>query len=302
MKTESHLFFPPFHLDLPNERLWRGSQLISLRPKTFTVLRYLVEHDGQLVTKEELLGSVWRGIRVSEALPKDYIQELRKALQDNPKVPQFIETVHGRGYRFIAPLTTNPPPVQSPESRVRSLEKFGVQSLESQQVRSPQSPIPNPQSPSDLVGREAELEWLQSYLEKARQGQRQTVFVTGEPGIGKTTMVEAFLQRAATERNLCIARGQCLEQYGLGEAYMPVLEALGQLCREPGGERLLEIFGRHAPTWLVQMPWLVSTADLEMLQRRIQGAMRERMLREMAEAAEALTAEQALVLVLEDLH
>jgi len=83
---------------------------------------------------------------------------------------------------------------------------------------------------------------------------------------------------------------------------MPVLEALGRLCRGPGGKRLVEILSRLAPTWLAQMPALISPADLEGVQRQILGATRERMLREMAEAVEALTAERPLVLVLEDLH
>ena len=134
------------------------------------------------------------------------------------------------------------------------------------------------------------------------------MFVTGEPGIGKTTLVEAFLagirgqgtgnsSPAPTDSrspipDLWIAQGQCIEHYGAGEAYLPVLTALGQLCREPGGQRLSEILDQYAPTWLVQMPALLNAADFEALQRKTQGATRERMLREMAEALEVLTAEQ----------
>jgi predicted ATPase len=81
-----------------------------------------------------------------------------------------------------------------------------------------------------------------------------------------------------------------------------VLEALGQLCRQPEGERVIALLSRYAPTWLVQMPALMGDAELEAVQRKVQGATRERMLREMAEMLEALTAEQPLVLVLEDLH
>jgi predicted ATPase len=80
------------------------------------------------------------------------------------------------------------------------------------------------------------------------------------------------------------------------------LEALGRLCREPGGERLITLLNQYAPTWLVQMPSLLSAAELETLQRKVQGATRERMLREMGEAVDAITAEQPLVLWLEDLH
>jgi len=88
-----------------------------------------------------------------------------------------------------------------------------------------------------------------------------------------------------------LGRGQCIEQYGAGEAYMPILEALGRLCREPGGERLIALLHQQAPTWLVQMPSLLAPTELEALQRKVQGATRERMLREMAEAIDAITAE-----------
>jgi predicted ATPase len=83
---------------------------------------------------------------------------------------------------------------------------------------------------------------------------------------------------------------------------MPVLEALGRLCRAPEGEHLIHMLNRYAPTWLVQLPALLSPEDFEQLQRKVQGSTHERMLREMAEAVEALTAERPLILCLEDLH
>ena len=152
------------------------------------------------------------------------------------------------------------------------------------------------------MGRREELEQLHRWLEKAQGGARQIVFVTGEPGIGKTAVVEVFLEQAAAEGSLWIGRGQCIEHYGAGEAYMPVLEAFGRLCREPGGERLIELLGRHAPTWLAQLPALLNATEREKLQREVQGATQERMLREMAEAVETLTVERPLILQLEDLH
>src|SRR5262249_61479623 len=90
--------------------------------------------------------------------------------------------------------------------------------------------------------------------------------------------------------------------YGTGEAYLPVLEALGRLCRAPEGNRFRELLMQHAPTWLAQLPALLSAPELEALQRKVAGATRERMLREMAEALDVLTTEQGLVLSLEDLQ
>src|SRR5262249_24127327 len=133
-------------------------------------------------------------------------------------------------------------------------------------------------------------------------GRRQVIFVTGEPGLGKTTLVDRFLARVAASGQVSIGRGQCVEQYGEGEAYLPVLEALGHWCRGPGGQQVLTALQRYAPTWLVQMPALLTEAEQERLQRQVAGATRERMVREMAEALEALTTDRALVLVLEDVQ
>src|SRR5262249_20247893 len=99
-----------------------------------------------------------------------------------------------------------------------------------------------------------------------------------------------------------IARGQCFEQYGAGEAYLPVLEALGRLCRAPDGSHLIALLRQYAPVWLAQMPGIIGASEREALYREVAGATPERMMREMAEAIEALTEETPLVLVLEDLH
>jgi predicted ATPase len=153
-----------------------------------------------------------------------------------------------------------------------------------------------------MVAREGELAQLQQHFGQALQGVRQVVFITGEAGIGKTTLVDAFVARVEAMAEVWIGRGQCIEQHGAGEAYLPLLEALGRLGRGPDGGRLIELLRRHAPSWLVHLPALVPASEIEALQRRAGGATRARMLRELAEAMEALTAERPLVLVLEDLH
>lgn len=142
---------------------------------------------------------------------------------------------------------------------------------------------------------------MHHWLDKALRGERQVVFITGEPGIGKTTLLEAFLSDIAADR-VWISRGQCIEQYGAVEAYLPVLEAMVRLCREHKDEPLLTVLDCYAPSWLLQMPSLLKATELDMLQHRGAGATKERMLREMADALEALSVKKPLVLVLEDLH
>src|SRR5215831_21422847 len=116
MKEEATLLFDSFRLDLANASLRRGKRAIFLTLKAFAVLRYLTERAGQLVTKDDLWQAVWPGVTVTDAALTVCMSEIRKALGDNVKTPKFIETVHRRGYRFIASITTRP---------VRSAE-FGV--------------------------------------------------------------------------------------------------------------------------------------------------------------------------------
>lgn len=106
--------FPPFHLDLPAERLACGSDKVELPPKAFGVLRYLAERPGQLVSKEELLRGVWSGVHVGDGVLKVTISEIRKALADPSRESQFIETAHRRGYRFIARTEVSTPEAPKP--------------------------------------------------------------------------------------------------------------------------------------------------------------------------------------------
>src|SRR6266849_868123 len=276
-------------IEAENEWAWCGARRLKLTPRAFAVLRHLVEHRGRLITKDELLTTVWRDAIVGDAALASCIRDLRKALGDSSRTPQYIQTVHRRGFRFIGPVTLPPAGVSTALSTAPA-------------DGSPASFTSSSQAAPTLVGREAELAWLHGRLERALTGQRQLVFVTGEPGIGKTTFVEAFLAQFGTDGALRIGRGQCVEQYGAGEPYLPVLEALGRLGRETRGEPLVHVLKQHAPTWLAQLPGLLTDHDLEAVQRRAQGATRDRMLRELVEAHEALTLDAPLVLLLEDLH
>jgi DNA-binding winged helix-turn-helix (wHTH) protein len=115
------LSFPPFRLDTMNEQLWRNTELIALRPKTFAVLRHLATHPGRLITQDELLGAVWGGSAVSEGLLRGYICELRRMLDDDAASPRYIETVSRRGYRFVATIAGAVPPACGPPVAERGL-------------------------------------------------------------------------------------------------------------------------------------------------------------------------------------
>ncbi len=273
--------FPPFRLDPVNQCLWRrgdaeNEERVLLTPKAFAVLRYLVEHAGRLVTQDELLEAVWPDTFVQPEVLKYQIADIRSTLGDHPRNPLFIETLPRRGYRFVATVTEG-------------------ESAETLPSGSP--------ARGRLVGRDRELGALRACLRKALKGQRQVVFITGEPGIGKTALVDEFQRQvAAEEPTLRIARGQCVEGYGGTEPYYPMLEALGQLCHGAGGKRVVDILAAQAPTWLVQFPALLRREQRQALQQEIQGATRDRMLREIREALDTLNLAVPLLWVFEDLQ
>lgn len=290
MQAEKEIAFGRFRLDLANECLWQGARSISLRPKAFAVLKLLVENAGLLVTKQQVLDTVWPGTFVGDAVLKDNIRQLREALNDDAVSPTYIETSHRRGYRFIGKFS------EAAASKPTAKTQSRISPVKLNEVSASATP------PREVLGRELELGKMRELLNRALAGERQTLFVTGEPGIGKTTLVQAFLQQAAQLEGLLVARGQCLEHYGAAEPYLPVLDGFSRLCRTPSGAQVLAVLRHHAPAWLAQMPSLLPHAERENLQSQAADSTRERMLREIAEAIETLTAQSPLLLVLEDLH
>ena len=279
--TAARVAFGPFELDPGDASLWRAGARLPVTPKCFELLTFLVGHAGRLVTKDELLEAVWPGTYVADGVLKVRMRELRALLGDDATEPRFIATVHRRGYRFIAEVRTG----GTSDGVVATV--------------APAMVVPEP-APGDLIGRDDQLRELGRRFALAATGRRQIVFVAGDAGIGKTSLVDAFT--AALPPDALVARGQCLEHYGSGEAYLPLLDALGELTRGANAPGIAAALRRHAPSWLAQLPWLVEAADRELLQREMLGLTRERMLREIAVALEALAAERPLVLVLEDVH
>jgi predicted ATPase/DNA-binding winged helix-turn-helix (wHTH) protein len=320
--------FEDYELDLPRYELRHAGKPVRIEPQVFNLLVYLVQHRDRVVTKEELLERLWAGRFVSETTLTSRLTLARRAIGDRRREPHLIQTIHGRGYRFIAPVEERPaaasgrlaPLNQSPPSRPsapqggsassradapatnRDMQRTPAASSRRRPGHTVAQSVRRGSTVISAVGRQGELEQFHRWFRQALGGTPKVVFVTGEPGLGKTTLVEAFLQDLNDYGALWVGRGQCIEHNGAGEAYLPVLEALGGLCKEPDGQELTNLLVKHAPTWVVQMPWLVSDAELDALQRRIMGTTRERMLREVAAAIVACSAGRPMILALEDLH
>src|SRR5262249_17384685 len=99
---EKAVSFSGFRFELETGRLWSGTREIRLTLKASAVLKKLVTHAGQPVSKDDLFASVWSDTAVSDDALTSCVQELRKALEDDAKQPRFIETRHRRGYQFVA--------------------------------------------------------------------------------------------------------------------------------------------------------------------------------------------------------
>ena len=222
-KPEPPHRFGPFRIDTENEQLWYHQESVPLKPKAFAVLRHLVERRGKLVTKQELFAKIWPDTVVSDGALTACIKEIRKALNDAAQSPRFIETVHRRGYRFIAtPLSLG----RAEDERAPGWEE---QLSESAQLPDIHSPLTR-HSPSRFVGREPELEQLSHSLDKPSRDAPSDLHQWRSRDREDLCRRGVF-DRVGVADTLLILRGQCVEQYGAGEAYLPVLDALGRLCR-----------------------------------------------------------------------
>ena len=172
-------------------------------------------------------------------------------------------------------------------------------------VQKPPPPNWSTPRPADkwTVGRNTELGQLDRHLEQSFGGRRQIVFVSGEPGIGKTTLVNTFLEQRLNNQEIWISRGQCLAQYGAGEPCLTLLEAVEHLQDSIGDRQLhLSLLRQYAPAWCAQLPSLIAPTERTALQRDQQGMTPQPMLREFAAFIEALSNAPPVAIVIEDLH
>lgn len=259
--------FGPYRLDGNGTRLWKGTEPVVIQPRPLAVLAYLAARPGVIVGRDELIDTLWADTHVTKAVLKVAIRAIREAVEDDADAPRYIETVGRGGYRFIG---TGDAPA-----------------------------LPRPSSDVGMVGRDADLGRLHAALARAHAGTRAIVFVSGEAGIGKTTLLDRFVADVERSSDVRVARGQCLEQYGEGEPYLPVLEALGGIARDDADGTFRETLTRHAPAWVTHL----AAIDAPARRPRAGGAATPaRMLRELADALDVYTRDRTMVVLLEDLQ
>ena len=225
----------------------RGTgDVVAMEPQVFDVLRFLIEHADRVVPKEELLDSVWGTRFVTESALTTRIKSARKAVGDDGRAQRVIRTLHGRGYRFVAPLT----------SEVVA---------EGQVAGGAAAPPPATPDLAPLLERREQLAGLTAALDEVQGHARgSVVLIAAEAGLGKTTLVRAFTDVART-RGVRVLTGGC-DDLVTARAMGP----LRDIAAEVGG-RLADAFADGAdpervfaalPTVLADDPTVLVIEDL----------------------------------------
>jgi predicted ATPase/tRNA A-37 threonylcarbamoyl transferase component Bud32 len=160
-------------------------------------------------------------------------------------------------------------------------------------------PVGKPDSASrPIVRRQQELAALRAAFAAAETGHSQLVCVAGEPGIGKTTVVEDFLDELASSFNCLLARGRCSERQAGTEAFLPVIEALADLLRSDATGSVARLMQVLAPTWHSQVTRAMPDDTADPLRATSQQAM----LREFCGLLEEASRLHPVVLFFDDMH
>ncbi len=276
--------FGPFVVKLRSGELYNDGAKVRLQEQPFKILTMLLARPGEVVTRDELREKLW-----PEDIFVDFdhginagIAKLREALGDSPDEPQFVDTVGRRGYRFLAAveLVHDVPTSSRAFSIFRSASRTKCHS----------------------VGREKERAALESAFDSIVGGCGLLVCVAGEPGIGKTTLVEDFLSDLhSTGRSFALAKGRCSQRLAGEEAYLPFLEALDSLLRDNGSA--VKKLRALAPSWYTQLFSLSgSDASDAALQAYARATTQEKVKRELAAFICEITNHEPLILFFDDVH
>jgi len=276
--------FGAFCLDTATELLWQEKTSITIAPKVYCLLVYFLQNPERLISHEELFSSVWEGRFVDDSAIRLAVNNLRKALQDHSKFPEYILTVHKKGYRFTAKVSIHTP-LASVSGDLSNPLHYRAQALD--------LPVYHEHS--------QHLTELVEALQLSTNGERRLVFLQGKQQVGKTSLLNAFLSTVHHPK-LSILRARCVPTHGIVEPYMPLLEAFERHCRAAHGKLLIEQLSALAPSWLHQMSTVLNPDELAMLHLKGAQSNAIHMLREGAELIETLSQHTSFILILDNAH
>jgi len=219
--SQSPLWFSPFHIPANVDLLYREEKMVALERRAVQVLRYLVEHHDRVISKDELLEAVWPDTFISDGVLKRAISQARRALGDVADEARFIETYHGRGYRFVAKVERQKVEENAkPESAVQPVSAAATPSIQVTAPGFPSAPsgaaaavaksvpatavVSSVPDYNQMVGREMELAQLQGDYRCTLEGAGHPVLLVGEPGVGKTQLSREFANWARAQGAVCL--------------------------------------------------------------------------------------------------
>jgi DNA-binding winged helix-turn-helix (wHTH) protein len=272
--------FGPFKLDCERGELRRGGELVDLAPKPLSLLVYLALHRTRAVPKHELLDQLWPDVFVSETALSSALKDLRRAIGDDGARMQVIQTLRRRGYRFAA---------QVREGRLAPKPQSSVDVLAESDA---------PQPPA-FVGRTRELAWLSERLADAANGRPRVALVVGEPGVGKSRLVEQMQHEPACQ-GFEVVTGRCHVEPSI--PYLPFVEALSAWLLE-NDETSDHVLGEDA-TVVHQLlhPDTAAAGLVRDMERPVGARERGELFASLYRVFEQLALRRRTVLLIEDLH
>jgi DNA-binding winged helix-turn-helix (wHTH) protein len=271
--------FGDFRIDEAAAQLLRRGEPVRIQPKPFALLVHLFRNRDRVVSKQELLEAVWPDVSVSDLALFSALRDLRRSLGDTDTAERTIRTVRGRGFRFVAEVSSREP---------------GAPILVAAAEPPPATALPN-----DFVDRKDAMASLLTALTEARRGALHVSFIAGAAGMGKTRLSTELMREAARD-GVEIQLGRCIDREG-ATPFWPWLEIMRGLLT---AERTAEVARATCATLnelspladLSRTPRMVYRADLDRMEARLRffeayGALLQR-----------VSEEQPLLLVIDDLH
>ena len=265
MRTQRTIYeFDDYRVDTGQFLLMKDGRPTPITPTVFRILLILLERSGQVVTKEDLMKFVWPDSFVEEGNLNRNVSTLRGILDEKPCDHRYIETIPKTGYRFIAPVRSID--YQAPTGTIRKSANVDVR---------------------HIVGRDTERKELRRAYDLAQQGHGSLLCVRGDTGLGKTALVDLFVDELLQDgQAFHLARGRCSPTLTESEPFMPWIEALGTLAHE---QSVSQVMLNSAPTWHREISHTGS------------GAPR-RMKRELLDFCKEISPVHPLVVVIDDFH
>ncbi|MEO6327038.1 MAG: protein kinase [Thermoanaerobaculia bacterium] len=236
-------------------------------------------------------------IAMEPSLPVAASDAILRALEKDP-VKRF-GSVTAFADVLVAALDVSP----RPRSSSSKAETNPVKAVMTVTMDTAFEALPEGEAPSRPIGREAPLAVMNTRLLESLRGRGGFLLISGEPGAGKTTLVEEFLSRELEVRpEILRATGRCSETFGAGEAYLPFLEIASRLTAGLEEGRVAGFLRTLAPTWCRHLPALLRLSTMDERGELPAVPAQERMPREFTDFLAVLCTLRPVILVLEDLH